>query len=203
MEPGSSHILACVRQEALLPGDPTLAMERLLELEVAGDLPPLLCFWGHTAKADHPGPWVLSQWWPARFHVEGQTYRHAEAFMMAEKARLFGDEETRQLVLLAAHPGEAKKLGRSVRGFDDETWTAARYDVVLRASVAKFGQNEALGSYLRSTGPAVLVEASPPDRIWGIGLGAGDEGARTPSQWRGLNLLGFALTHARKLLAVG
>lgn len=178
-------------------------MEQLLELEIAGNLPPLLCFWGHTAKADHPGPWVLSQWWPAPFEVDGQTYRHAEAFMMAEKARLFGDEETRRIVLLADHPGEAKKFGRSVRGFDENIWATARYDIVLRASLAKFEQNEALGRYLRSTSPAVIVEASPHDRIWGIGLSAGEEGAHTPSQWRGLNLLGFALTHTRKLLAFG
>jgi ribA/ribD-fused uncharacterized protein len=172
-------------------------MQRLLELEVAGVLPPLLCFWGHTAKADHAGPWVLSQWWPAVFEVDGLAYRHAEGFMMAEKARLFGDERTRQLVLAAAHPAEAKKLGRKVRGFDDGVWQAERYEIVVRGSLAKFGQNPELAAYLRSTGPRVLVEASPVDAIWGIGLGAGDDRARHPSQWLGLNLLGFALTDVR------
>ena len=139
----------------------------------------------------------------AHGRVHGQTYRHAEAFMMAEKARLFGDEETRRAVLLADHPDEAKRLGRSVRGFDENIWATARHDIVLRASLAKFEQNEALGRHLRSTSPAVIVEASPYDRIWGVGLSAGDGGVDTPSQWRGLNLLGFALTHTRKLLASG
>lgn len=175
-------------------------MQRLLELEAAGVLPPLLFFWGHTAKAEHPGPWVLSQWWPAAFEVDGTTYRHAEQFMMAEKARLFGDEETRRDVLSVDHPAEAKKLGRQVRGFDEEVWTSQRSEIVLRASLAKFGQDPALAAYLRSTAPRVLVEASPVDAIWGIGLSAGDDRARRPSEWLGLNLLGFALTEARARL---
>lgn len=165
---------------------------------MAGRLPAMLCFWGHTAKADHPGPWVLSQWWPVRFSVDGQVYRHAEAFMMAEKARLFGDQGTRERILAAEHPGEAKKLGREVKGFDEHVWSAHRYGIVVSATSAKFGQNPELASYLRSTSPKVLVEASPFDHIWGIGLGAGDERAGQPSEWRGLNLLGFALTEVRE-----
>lgn len=58
--------------------------------------------------------------------------------MMAEKARLFGDEDMRQRIITATHPGAAKKLGRQVRGFKDATWQRARFDIVVRGNRAKF-----------------------------------------------------------------
>jgi ribA/ribD-fused uncharacterized protein len=91
-------------------------------------------------------------------------------------------------------------LGRQVRGFDEEAWTAARYDIVVAGSVAKFGQHEDLRAFLLATGERVLVEASPLDRVWGIGLAADDERASSPDRWVGLNLLGFALMDAREKL---
>jgi ribA/ribD-fused uncharacterized protein len=121
--------------------------------------------------------------------------------MMAEKARLFGDGEAVQAILAAATPGEAKKLGRTVRDFDDTIWNAARFDLVVRGNVAKFGQDPALRDYLLGTRNRILVEASPRDRIWGIGLGAANERATDPTRWRGHNLLGFALMEARTRLA--
>jgi ribA/ribD-fused uncharacterized protein len=66
--------------------------------------------------------------------------------------------------------------------------------------VAKFTQNEDLGAFLRATGRRVLVEASPRDRIWGIGMGASNPDAQVPARWRGNNLLGFALMDAREAL---
>ena len=107
--------------------------------------PKYLLFWGHApAKGKTIGPFVLSQWFPAPFTVDGLRYATAEHFMMAEKARLFGDEETRSRVIATSDPGAAKALGREVRGFDDAAWTGARFDIVVRGSVAKFGQNEML-----------------------------------------------------------
>jgi ribA/ribD-fused uncharacterized protein len=167
------------------------------ELEVAvqrGESFDFLYFWGHTPKRDGPGKWVFSQWWEGHpFEVDGERYLTAEHFMMAEKARVMGDLETRAAVLAAKTPGEAKKLGRRVTPWDEEKWTAARFDVVVRGNEAKFGQHEALMGYLRSTTGKVLVEASPHDRIWGIGLRETDAAARDPRSWAGLNLLGFAL----------
>lgn len=121
--------------------------------------------------------------------------------MMAGKARLFGDTQTERQVLEAPSPARAKALGRQVRGFDEAVWAERRYALVLAVSLAKFGQDAELGAYLRGTGNRVLVEASPLDRIWGIGLAADDPRSRRPSAWRGLNLLGFALTEARDELA--
>ncbi len=166
------------------------------------DLPKMVLFWGHKAKKNQSiGAWVLSQWWPALFEVDGNEYRTAEHFMMAEKARLFGDEEIRAQVLEAKTPGAAKALGRSVRGFVHEEWVAKRFEIVTRGNFEKFSRNEDLGSYLASTGERVLVEASPVDRIWGTGLAKGDPGADDPRAWKGLNLLGFALMEARSMLA--
>jgi hypothetical protein len=145
----------------------------------------------------------LSQWYPAPFDVDGQQYPTAEHFMMAEKARLFGDEGARQQILASGSPGAAQALGRRVRGFDDRIWGEHRVDIVARGSVAKFSQHPDLRSFLVATGDKVLVEASPRDRIWGIGLGPDDPAAHDPLAWRGLNLLGFALMSARDAIVTG
>jgi ribA/ribD-fused uncharacterized protein len=163
--------------------------------------PEYLFFWGHkAARAGEVGKHCLSQWWPAAFTVDGATYPTAEHFMMAEKARLFGDADALARVLAAGSPAAAKRIGRQVRGFTEQRWSAARWGIVVRGSEAKFASHPALGAYLEETGERVLVEASPRDRVWGIGLGAGDPRAANPAQWRGLNLLGFALMEARRRL---
>ncbi|MGW3072471.1 NADAR family protein [Kitasatospora sp. NPDC001132] len=175
--------------------------EELVALMADGVRPKWVMFWGHTErKGGGTRQECLSQWWPGEFTVDGVGYASAEHWMMAGKARMFGDEEIAQRVLEARTPGEAKKLGRLVRDFDHETWTAGRFELVVAGNVAKFGQDEALRDYLLGTGDRVLVEASPLDRIWGIGLAADDIRAQQPAEWRGLNLLGFALMEARTRL---
>jgi ribA/ribD-fused uncharacterized protein len=176
-------------------------LKALLAHVERGYRPKLLLFWGHRGPANVAGPHVLSQWWPAPFQVDGVHYPTAEHFMMASKARLFGDAAACDRVLAARSPGAAKAAGRTVERFHEATWTAHRFEIVVAASVAKFDQNPALGQYLRETGNKVLVEASPVDRIWGIGLARDDEAAQNPRQWQGLNLLGFALMKARAQLA--
>ncbi|RMI30207.1 NADAR family protein [Nocardia stercoris] len=159
-------------------------------------------FWGHQPQRDGSiGSGALSQWWPCRFELDGVEYASAEQWMMAAKARLFGDEAAVAPILAARTPAEAKALGRKVRGFDENRWAAECFELVVRGNVAKFGQDSALRDYLLGTGQRVLVEASPRDRIWGIGLSATDPAATDPGQWRGSNLLGFALMEARQRLA--
>jgi ribA/ribD-fused uncharacterized protein len=121
--------------------------------------------------------------------------------MMAGKGRLFGDQDAFQKILAAAHPGEAKKLGRGVKGFDNQSWTDHRFQIVVDANVAKFGQNQALKDFLLTSADRILVEASPVDKIWGIGLAGDDSRAQDPERWQGLNLLGFALMEARRILS--
>ena len=182
------------------PGD-ARSREELAGLMAAGARPKWLMFWGHQPERDGSvGAGSLSQWWPSRFTVEGDEYATAEHWMMAGKARLFGDEDAVAPILAARTPAEAKNLGRLVRGFDDERWKAARFELVVAGNVAKFGQDPALRRYLLGTANRVLVEASPRDQIWGIGIGAANERAVDPARWRGRNLLGFALMEARARL---
>lgn len=161
-----------------------------------------LFFWGHQPERDGGiGKGCLSQWWPCTFEVDGRSFASAEHYMMWRKALLFGDTAVAARVLTARTPAEAKSLGRQVSGFADEVWDAQRLPIVVEGNLAKFGQDPALRSYLLGTGSRVLVEASPQDRVWGIGLVASDPRASDPSQWLGLNLLGEALMEVRSRLA--
>jgi ribA/ribD-fused uncharacterized protein len=172
--------------------------ETLIREVRAGARIKYLHFWGHRPRPDgRVGPGCLSQWWPSPFTVDGVTYGTAEHWMMAGKARLFGDAEAERHVLAAEHPAEAKKAGRLVRDFDEATWQRERFGLVVEGSVHKFTAHADLRRFLLDTGDRVLVEASPVDRIWGIGLAADDEAATDPERWRGPNLLGFALMEAR------
>ncbi|MEV7809062.1 NADAR family protein [Microbispora sp. NPDC088329] len=179
-------------------------VDEAIAAEQAGRALRYLYFWGHRPARDGgAGPGCLSQWWPADFAEDGRTFASAEHYMMAHKAWLFGDTQTAERILAAGHPGEAKKLGRAVRDFDEQVWADRRFGIVVRGSIAKFGQNPELRRFLLSTANRVLVEASPYDRVWGIGLAAGDERAASPATWQGLNLLGFALMAARDALGTG
>ncbi|GAB3737624.1 NADAR family protein [Nocardiopsis nanhaiensis] len=158
-------------------------------------------FWEHQPTSNGISANCLSQWWPADFTVDGTTYRTAEHFMMTGKARLFGDTGAAERIIAADDPRDAKEIGREIQGFDQEVWERERFEIVVQGNVAKFGQNEELREFLLSTGDRVLVEASPRDRVWGIGIGKEDENAERPQYWRGRNLLGFALMEARARLA--
>jgi ribA/ribD-fused uncharacterized protein len=160
-----------------------------------------LPFYGHAPdQGGSVGPSCLSQWWVAPFTVDGNTYPTAEHYMMWRKATLFDDPETASKILAAGSPKEAKALGRQARNFDQATWEAKRYEIVVDAGRHKFGRHEDLRTFLRGTGDQVLVEASPRDRVWGIGLGRDNPATHDPRQWRGLNLLGFALCDVRDVL---
>ena len=155
-------------------------------------------FWGHEPSKDGSvTKSCFSQWWNCVFEVDGTLYHTAEQYMMAEKALLFGDAEIRDKILQSRHPKQAKDLGRMVKGFHEEVWVERRSDIVRRGNLAKFSQNENLRNFLIQTKDRVLVEASPVDRIWGVGLAADDVRIENPLNWRGLNLLGFALMEVR------
>ena len=177
------------------------SVEQLRRLVADGGQPKYLTFWGHRPlPSGQIGKGCLSQWWPVSFTVDGAIYASAEHFMMAAKALLFGDAEMADRIREAPHPRAAKDLGRQVRGFDEQVWAQRRYDLVVTGNLAKFGQHPDLRDFLDATGSRVLVEASPYDRIWGIGLTADHEHAIVPEHWRGLNLLGFALMEVRDQL---
>ncbi len=165
----------------------------------AGESFNFLCFYGHAVHSPVTKT-CFSQWYPAQFTVDGVVYATAEHWMMAGKARLFADEDALQRILVAPDPKSAKAIGREVRGFDDKVWKENARRLVTEGNVHKFSQNEELKAFLMSTEQAVLVEAAPRDQIWGIGLGQDNPKARDPRQWRGQNLLGFALMDVREKL---
>jgi ribA/ribD-fused uncharacterized protein len=144
---------------------------------------------------------VFGQWTRSPFTADRIEYTCTEQFMMAEKARLFGDTEICQRILDTDSPRSHKALGRTVRGFVEKVWNQNREDIVYRGNIAKFSQNPDMLTQLLSTGDRVLVEASPLDRIWGIGLRGDDPRASDPSQWAGLNLLGEVLMRVRSELS--
>ncbi|MBX3154731.1 MAG: NADAR family protein [Deltaproteobacteria bacterium] len=139
----------------------------------------------------------FSQWYRCTFTDGDHTFLCAEQYMMHGKAVLFGDAETAAEILAADHPRKHKALGRKVRNFDDARWKAHRTEIVRAGNRAKFTQNPDLLAVLLATRGTTLVEASPYDRIWGIGLAATDARAQDPKQWKGQNLLGKILTELR------
>ena len=138
----------------------------------------------------------LGQWQPSIFYSETDTYCCAEQYMMAEKARLF-DYEIRKLIMKSTNPKEIKVLGKKIRNFKQDVWDSEKYSIVVHANYYKFTQNDEMRNFLFSTGDKVLVEASPFDTVWGIGLSENDEKAQNPNLWQGQNLLGMALMDVR------
>lgn len=170
-------------------------LERFIRMGITFEF---LFFWGHRHSGRAPvSKACFSQWFEAPFVIDDVRYPTAEHYMMAEKARLFGDESALRKILQADSPGAAKAFGREVLGFDERLWVKHRFDIVVRGNRAKFSQSDLLGNFLVSTDNKILVEASPVDRIWGIGLAADDPSAKHPNLWQGENLLGFALMAVR------
>lgn len=140
----------------------------------------------------------FSQWEEAEFEVDGIKYNCAEQFMMASKARMFKDYDTLCSIMESESPREQKKLGRQVRGFNADRWNAVAREFVYEGNHAKFTQNPDLLEKLLATEGTTLVEASPYDCVWGIGLRETDKGANNRDKWLGTNWLGEVLTGLRE-----
>ena len=166
-----------------------------------GDSLKFKYFWGHTNTYNEAvGKFCFSQWFDSPFTVEGREYKTSEQWMMAQKALLFNDKASYDKIMASATPAKAKELGRYVIGFDEKSWNDKRFDIVKTGNIHKFNQNPALGDYLLNTGNSILVEASPVDAIWGIGLSHDSKHIDNIYAWRGLNLLGFVLMEVRDFL---
>lgn len=174
---------------------------QLIEQAKRGQRLKYIYFWGHQPKKDGSiGKTCFSQWFESSFTLGGITYLTAEHYMMAEKARLFEDQETLNQIIAAKSPALAKKLGREIRNFDDRLWDVRRFNAVVEGNLAKFSQNASLRDFLLKTEDRVLVEASPVDKVWGIGMAEDHPEIENPAMWQGLNLLGFALMEVRRQL---
>ena len=139
----------------------------------------------------------FSQWQHSAFTVDTDRYSWAEQYMMAEKARVFEDDEMEARILSSKNPKAIKALGRKVSGFSGEIWGGVKHAIVLNGNYAKFAQNADMRDVLLQTGDKILVEASPLDAIWGVGFSAKNPDAAVPANWRGKNMLGFALMEVR------
>lgn len=175
-------------------------VETLKELQMKQTL-QFIFFWSHTPKyANRIGKSCLSQWYEAPFEADGKHYLTSEHYMMAAKARLFGDSEVEQAILREKHPNNVKKLGRTVKNFDQQIWDENKMAIVEEANYLKFATHIELKEYLIGTDRHILVEANPMDNIWGIGLPYNHPGAMDVRSWRGKNLLGFAIMAVRDKL---
>ena len=142
----------------------------------------------------------FSNFYPCNFKYKEHIFHNSEQAFMWEKAMFFNDKESASMILACPTPSIAKKLGRKVKNFEQTVWLSAGYEVMVNAVYAKFDQNKDLKAILLSTGDKTLVEASPVDIIWGIGLHWDDDKVLDESQWRGMNLLGKALMEVREIL---
>jgi ribA/ribD-fused uncharacterized protein len=164
---------------------------------------PFIYFWNHKPERNGViSKNCLSQWWcnddwKPLFKHEGIDYPTAEHWMMAEKARIFGDHKTENEIIKSSDAFAAKELGKKVRNYRESVWRSKRTDVVIKGNILKFSQNEKLKDFLINTGDSILVEASPYDYIWGVGLKETQSVINNPYMWKGLNLLGFSLMEVR------
>lgn len=155
-------------------------------------------FWNQTA----PDPRAcFNQWHPSKFSHKGFMFSNAEQAMMADKAAMFNDFGTLAEIFNCPSPRAVKALGRQVHGYVDAKWAAERLQRVVYINVSKFTQNPIMKAALLATGSSILVEASPEDTIWGIGLTESDPRAADPNTWLGTNLLGTALMQVRYILS--
>ena len=133
------------------------------------------------------GGWP-SQWAKSPFKIDGIPYNCCEQYMMAEKARVFCDHAIEAEILTTGSPATQKALGRKISDFDAEKWNSVCRGIVYEGNLAKYEQNNDLRIQLLQTGKRTIVEASPRDRIWGIGMGAKNPMAKVPAKWRGRNV---------------
>jgi len=145
-------------------------------------------FWG--------GP--FSQWHPSIFTVGNFKYNCAEQYMMARKAELFGDSGALEKIKSSCSPSEQKAIGREIKNFDPTEWAIKARNFVYTGNHYKFKQNPHLMEELLATRDFILVEASPYDKIWGIGMDVNNPKINDWTEWRGLNWLGLVLTDLRE-----
>ncbi|SRR3990170_3585943 len=142
----------------------------------------------------------FSNWHHAEFTIDGVKFKNTEMHMMWKKAMLFGDADTAEDILKAKHPRDCKDFGRKVKGFDKNIWEENCKQFVYDGNYAKFTQNPTLLKALMATGNTKLTEASPFDKIWGIGLSETDAKNIPEEKWNGTNWLGEILTTLRENL---
>jgi len=139
----------------------------------------------------------FSNWYMKDFVYKGITFNCSEQALMWEKAVLFNDKDIADKILASKDPKQIKALGREVRNFDDSIWSQKRYDIMVDILAEKF-KDEKLKHMLLNTADVIIVEASPLDKIWGVGLALENPRIYDEEKWNGTNLLGKALMQVRE-----
>ena len=156
-------------------------------------LPNIAFFW----KINEGNGW-MSNWSPHSFKENGVEFKTAEHYLMYRKALTMGDTKSAVDILEAKHPALVKSIGRHVKNWDESKWKLSRTSIMIQALRLKVEQNPVLKTKLMCTGDIVIAEASPTDKIWGIGCSKSDPRACDPKQWPGDNLLGKSWMHVRE-----
>lgn len=157
--------------------------------KIAMQMPEFVFFWGGH----------YSQWATSPFYYDGHQFRTAEHFMMYHKAATFNDQMRMDMILTESDPSRVKQIGREVAGYNDDVWAEVRYGVVVAGTILKFTQNPDFFEVMVADREKVIVEASPYDKIWGIGKHENDpDDLRSIDNWDGENLLGYAIMEARE-----
>ncbi len=141
---------------------------------------------------------IFSNWYPSKFIVDGIEFNCGEQYMMYMKAMRFGDIETAREILNTTSPKEQKVLGRKVKNYDENIWAAERFKIVKEGLKEKFLQNPKLKEYLFKYKYFIIVEASPVDRVWGIGYHKDNPKIFEEKDKWGQNLLGKILMEIAK-----
>ncbi len=180
---------------------PHYTIKWLTEQFESGNTLNFIYFWGHSKKpGETVGKFCFSQWFESPFTVNTIVFKTSEHWMMANKALLFGDTNNFQKIINCENPGEAKEFGRQVLGYDDGIWNEKKFEIVKMGNIHKFNQHPDFAEYLLKTENSILVEASPVDPVWGIGLSQESEYIDNIYAWPGQNLLGFVFMETRDFL---
>ena len=188
----ADHLRHGALESALEDGYLLRVLRRIAELDGTWERPKVVTFYHEYEKDGY-----LSNWYESSFRFGPWTFPTSEHWMMWQKAQLFWDRESAERILAATSLDEVKKLGKQVKPYDDGAWAEVRVPAMRVGLRQKFAQNERLLNDLLSTGSAVLAEAAPNDRTWGLGIGKGDPRLGDPLEWHGRNLLGITLMDVR------
>ena len=140
----------------------------------------------------------FSNFYNSKFTLDNIEFDNSEQYFMHQKALFFNDNEIASKILKATTPAKCKYLGREIKNFSDSKWATVRYDMMLTGCRAKFTQNNRLKNILINTDNLIIVEASPTDKIWGVGLAIDDKDILHIERWKGQNLLGKVLMNLRE-----
>lgn len=165
-------------------------------LTVDGNTYPAIYF--HKPKEPYG---FLSNWWPSPFVLEGIHFNSTEQYIMYKKCAIFGDTAAAKAVMATDDPAQQQLIARNAKGYNDVVWKGMRQVIAMRGLVEKFAQNPDLLKQLQDTGDSYLVECAVSDKAWACGISLYDKARFDISNWKGSNILGFALMEVRTMLS--